>query len=99
MMWDSRLLAHRITKVVPHVIDTVLLVSAIVMAVKTRQYPFQMSWLTAKLLALVVYIALGTIALKGGRTKTTRVSAWVAAQCVFAYIVAVAVTRKVLVVP
>jgi uncharacterized membrane protein SirB2 len=37
---------------------------------------------------------LGTVALKRGKTRRTRVAAWFAAQVVFFYIVAVAVTRR-----
>jgi uncharacterized membrane protein SirB2 len=59
----------------------------------SRQYPFVSAWLTAKVLALVLYIGLGTIALKRGRSKRTRVAAWIAAQLVLLYIVSVAFTR------
>lgn len=94
MMRDSPLLGHAAVRYVPHVVDTVLLASAITMAVLTRQYPLEASWLTAKVIALVAYIGLGTIALKRGGTKRVRVVAWIAAQLVFAYIVVVAITRN-----
>jgi uncharacterized membrane protein SirB2 len=76
------------------VIDTVLLASAIALAITIRQYPFVADWLTAKVLALVLYVALGTIALKRAKSKRARVAAWLAAQGVFAYIVAVALTHS-----
>lgn len=94
MMRDSPRLAQRWMKVVPHVVDTVLLASAVTMAVMIRQYPFVAGWLMAKVIGLVIYIALGMIALKRGRSKRIRVTAWIAAQCVFFYIVAVALTRN-----
>jgi uncharacterized membrane protein SirB2 len=93
MVRGSALLQRRWVKIVPHVVDTLLLTSAILLALTIRQYPFVSSWLTAKVIGLVLYIALGTIALKRGRTLTIRVSAWIAAQLVFFYIVAVAVTH------
>jgi uncharacterized membrane protein SirB2 len=93
MLRGSALLQRRWVKIVPHVVDTLLLTSAILLALTIRQYPFVSSWLTAKVIGLVLYIALGTIALKRGRTLTIRVSAWIAAQLVFFYIVAVAVTH------
>lgn len=96
MMRDSPLLARGWVRVLPHVNDTVLLASAIAMAVMIRQYPFTHAWLTAKLLALVVYIALGTVALTYGPTRAARVTAWIAAQGVFGYIVLVALTRQAL---
>jgi len=99
MMRGSPLLGERWVRVVPHVVDTVLLASAIALAVMSRQYPFQAGWLTAKVLGLILYIALGTIALKRGRTRRVQIAAWVAAQMVFAYIVAVAVTRNALILP
>ena len=94
MFIDSRLLKARFLRIAPHVNDTLLLGSALWMAVISRQYPFVESWLTAKLVALVVYIGAGMIALSHGRTKRSRVTAWVFAMLVFAYIVSVALTRS-----
>jgi len=96
MLRASPLLQRRWVKVVPHVIDTVLLASALTMVVWSGQYPFAQDWLTAKLIALIVYIGLGTVALKRGATKTVRAAAFVGALLVFAYIVKVALTRQVL---
>jgi uncharacterized membrane protein SirB2 len=83
----------RWTRVVPHVIDTLFLATGIWLAVRLGQYPFVQPWLTAKVLALVAYIILGSIALKRGPTKAIRAAAFVAALAVFAYIVGVARTR------
>lgn len=94
MIGDSALLKRRWVKIVPHVIDTVLLVSAVVLAVTIRQYPLVAPWLTAKVLGLVAYIGLGMIALRRGRSKRMRVAMWIAAQLVFFYIVAVALTKS-----
>jgi uncharacterized membrane protein SirB2 len=94
MMRESAQLARRWVKTVPHLIDTVLLASAIAMAVMSRQYPFVSGWLTAKVLGLILYIGLGMVALRRGRTRGTRIAAWIAAQAVFFYIVAVAFTRN-----
>jgi uncharacterized membrane protein SirB2 len=94
MMAAPEKLAARWVRVVPHVIDTVLLASAIALAVMSRQYPFVQPWLTAKILALVAYILLGSVALKRGRTRAHRVAAWLSALAVFAYIATVAVTRQ-----
>ncbi len=87
-------LRQRWVRIVPHVVDTALLGSAVAMALMIRQYPFVAGWLTAKLLALLLYIVLGSIALKRGRTRKQRAAAWLAAQAVFFYIVAVALTRN-----
>jgi uncharacterized membrane protein SirB2 len=94
MMRCSPWLQRSWVRIVPHVVDTLLLASAVAMALSIRQYPFVTPWLTAKLLAMLVYIGMGTIALKGDKTFRTRIVAWIAAQMVFFYIVAVALTRS-----
>jgi uncharacterized membrane protein SirB2 len=86
----SSIMRQRWLKIVPHFVDTALLVSALALAYTIDQYPFLDGWLTAKFFGLVLFILLGTIALKYGKTKTVRVSAWFAALAVFAYIVLVA---------
>jgi uncharacterized membrane protein SirB2 len=96
-MRSSPLLVQRWVRIVPHVVDTVLLASAIALAILIRQYPFAAPWLTAKVIGLVIYIGLGVIALKRGRTRRVRVVAWFAAQLVFFYIVAVAINKNPLV--
>jgi uncharacterized membrane protein SirB2 len=93
MMAAPEELAVRWVRVVPHIIDTVLLVSAMALAVMTAQYPFVQPWLTAKVLALLVYIVLGTVALRRGRTRRVRIVAWILALGVFGYMVAVARAR------
>jgi uncharacterized membrane protein SirB2 len=97
MIRDSAMLEKRWVKILPHVNDTLLLAAAITLAVMLRQYPFVHAWLTAKVAALVGYILLGMVALRPGRTRSTRVAAWLAAQIVFLYIVAVAYTRNALI--
>lgn len=93
MLLESPLRDARWTRVVPHVIDTVFLATGIWLALRIGQYPFVQPWLTAKVLGLVAYIILGSIALKRGRTRAIRAAAFVAALAVFAYIVGVARAR------
>lgn len=97
MLSGSSRLQQRWVKIAPHVVDTLLLASAIGLAVWSHQYPGRMPWLTAKVVALVAYIMLGTIALKRGRSKGVRTAAFVGALACFGYIVAVAVTKNPLV--
>ena len=94
MLTDSPLLQRRWVKVVPHVVDTLLLSTALALVFWSGQYPFVQPWLTAKVLALVAYIVLGTIALKRGKTKGVRTVALLAALATLAYIVAVALSRQ-----
>ena len=93
MMADSPRLQAPWVRIVPHINDTLLLASGIALAVLIQQYPLVHGWLTAKFLALIAYIVLGTVALKRGKTRGQRISAWVAALLVFGYMVAVAVAH------
>lgn len=94
MMQGAALLGHRLTRVLPHLVDTLLLASAVALAVLAEQYPFRDAWLTAKVLGLLAYVGLGTVALKRGRSRGLRIAAWVGALGVFGYIVSVAVTKR-----
>ena len=94
MLIDSPRLRRPWVRVVPHVIDTVLLASALGLVAILHQYPLVHGWLTAKVAALIVYIVLGSIALKRGSSKPVRAAAWIAALAVFGYIVSVALTRS-----
>jgi len=96
MLRASALLQQRWVRIVPHVIDTLLLASALALVIWSHQYPIAQNWLTAKLIALIAYIGLGTVALKRGKTKGARTAAFIGALLVFGYIVKVALTRQVL---
>jgi uncharacterized membrane protein SirB2 len=60
-------------------IDTLLLTAALMLTTVIRQYPFTTGWLTSKVVLLVVYVVLGSIALKRGPTRSVRAAAFVAA--------------------
>lgn len=96
MMMDSPLLQAKLTKILPHVIDTVLLVSAIVLAVQLRFLPTEQPWLMAKIIALLGYIGLGMVAIKPNKPKPVRIGAWVAAIIVFGYICTAALSKSAL---
>ena len=80
-------------RVVPHPIDTVLLAAGVTLAVLLKQYPFVDAWLTAKVLALVIYIIAGSLTLRA-KTKRGRINAFIVAITVFAYMAWVAVTKN-----
>jgi uncharacterized membrane protein SirB2 len=90
MIAESPRLAARWVRVLPHVNDTILLAAAIYLATFFGLQP----WILAKLVALLAYILIGTVAIRRGPTRSTRVAAWVVAQLVFLYIIAVAVTKS-----
>lgn len=95
MLRESPRLRDRWIRVVPHVNDTLLLAAAIAMLVVGGFNPLHHPWLMAKIIGLLAYIGVGTVALKRGRTKAVRVKALVVAVGIFAYIVAVAATKQV----
>jgi uncharacterized membrane protein SirB2 len=95
-MWllrASPIMQQRWVKIAPHSVDTVLLVSAIALAWQLGVTPFNSPWLAAKIVALLVYIALGMLAFRFARTTAQRLTAWLSALLVFGYIVAAAITH------
>lgn len=94
MLQDSPRLGQRWVRTLPHLIDTALLASAVTLAAWSAQYPLAQPWLTAKVCALLLYIVLGSVALKRGRSKGIRAAAFLAALATFAYIVAVALSKN-----
>lgn len=90
MVTGSPRLSARWVRIAPHLNDTVLLASGIALAWTLGLSPLEHGWLAAKIVALLVYIALGTIALKRGKTRGQRIAAWLAALTVFGYMAAVA---------
>lgn len=94
MLTGNPLLRHPLTRRLPHVIDTLLLASAIALAVLLQQYPFVAPWVTAKVLGLLAYIVLGVIALRRGPSLAVRSLALAGAVLTFAWIVSVALTKN-----
>ncbi|PXW91293.1 putative membrane protein SirB2 [Nitrosomonas sp. Nm84] len=94
LLQDSKNLRQRWVRILPHVVDTILLISAVALAMTIQQSPLEHSWLTAKVIGLLLYIVLGMMAMRLGKTRQTKIIAWVAAQCVFIYIVLVALTKS-----
>ncbi|MDR3451844.1 MAG: SirB2 family protein [Rhodoferax sp.] len=84
----------RVLRVAPHVVDTVLLGSALWLCWIIGQYPFVQGWLTAKVLALLAYILLGRAALGRNTAKGQRLPAFTAALLCVGYIVGVALTHS-----
>ena len=94
MLVGSHLLLHKVTKIAPHIIDTLFLLAGIAMLFALSMNPFTEGWLLAKFGGLIVYVLLGTIAIKRGPTLQIRIIAAVGAISVFAYIGGVALTRS-----
>ena len=83
MVQSSALFVHKLSRVLPHVVDTLLLLAGLSLAVMSQQYPWAESWLAMKLSLLVFYIVFGALALKHGQTKTLQ---WVFFGCAVAVV-------------
>ena len=94
MMSNSPRRRQRLTRVLPHLLDTLLLGSAIGMLLIWQANPFALSWLSAKIVALLCYIGLGMVAFRFGKTQRVRVTAFGLALLTAAYIVAVAYMKS-----
>lgn len=94
MLAGSKLVDHPAPRYLSYTIDTALLTVALMLTTVIHQYPFADGWLTAKVVALAAYIALGLVALRRGRTRRVRALAFVAALAVFGYIVSVALSHN-----
>ena len=84
----------RLAKTLPHIVDTVLLLSALTLATLARINPAQAPWLLSKILGLLLYIALGMVALRSRQNMAVRRTAWLLALLVFAWIASVAITKN-----
>ena len=94
MLTGNPRLRSRPARVLPHILDTLLLASAIGMLVIWQANPFEFAWLSAKIAALLCYIGLGMVAFRFGKTRRVRAIAWGMALLVAAYIVAVAFSKS-----
>ena len=95
MMWIGRPLERKLwRRYLPDSVDTLLLASGITMAVLIEASPLADSWLAVKLIALLVYIGLGSVAFRFGRTRLVKRGSFIAALVVFGYIVSVARTMQ-----
>jgi len=93
MMWIKRPLKHpMLRRALPDSVDTVFLASGMIMAFLLGVSPLESDWLAAKIGGLLGYIVLGAVALKYGRSMWLKRVCFIAAVCLFAYVVAVART-------
>lgn len=94
LLHASPIMNARWIRILPHVNDTILLIAAVTLAAMSGQYPFVVDWVTAKVLGLIAYIILGSLALRPGSSRKARIGCGLAAMGVFGWIVSVALTRQ-----
>lgn len=87
----SKLLKTKIARIMPHVIDTILLVCGVFLAAMIGP---EQPWILAKIVALVFYIGFGTVAIKRGKTRKAKAKAAIIAVLIFAYIVGAAIKHS-----
>lgn len=94
MLTRSRFTNHVALRMLSYTIDTTLLTAALMLITLLHQYPFVQGWLTLKVLLLVVYIVLGVLALRRGRTRAVQAASFVAALLVYGFIISVAIAHN-----
>lgn len=94
MMTGSEKLARRITRIAPHIVDALFLVTGIAMVYQLSLPVLQSPWLLAKFVGLIAYVVLGAVALRRGKTIQIRLIAFVGALSAFAYIVGAALSKS-----
>lgn len=93
---DSPMLQKKWLKIVPHVNDTLLLLSAVGIMVTLSMYPIQVPWLTDKVIGVVAYIAFGVLAMKG-KTSGMRWIGFIGACGWIAFLLHAAITKQALI--
>jgi uncharacterized membrane protein SirB2 len=96
MLSESPMLQHRLVRILPHIVDTVFLLSGIGLIWILQLPVLGQPWILAKLLAVIAYILLGMVALRRGKTARARLIAFVLALSTFAYITGVALSKSML---
>ena len=91
LLQGSTQLQAKWVKITPHVIDTLLLFSAIAMLVVSQQFP---AWVHVKITLLIVYIGLGLMAFKKAKTQGQKLSFLLAAVAVYVFLISVALAKS-----
>lgn len=94
MLTNDERLSRRTTRIVPHVVDALFLLTGIALVYLLSLPVMQTPWLLAKFAALLAYIVLGAIALRRGPTIQVRLIAFVGALSAFAYVVGAALSKS-----
>lgn len=85
---------RKLIRILPHIIDTGLLVTAIAVLISLEISPMT-DWVLAKIIALVAYIFLGVMAFRIAKTQKAKLVYWLLALAVFVYILGVAKTHSI----
>ena len=81
----------KLLNIIPHVNDTFLLISGFTLAYLASIKPWDQPWLGAKIIALILYIGFGMMALKSNGTKSYL--AYILATVMILFMVFTAITK------
>jgi uncharacterized membrane protein SirB2 len=92
-MSRSPMATSRWVRIAPHLVDTLLLGTALALSFMPASDALGAAWFGAKVTGLVLYILLGMIAMRSAPRARRSIPAFVAALLVFAWIASVARTK------
>lgn len=90
---ESPWLERRWVKILPHLVDTLLLICGLTLMTILQAWPHRTPWLAVKLIALLFYIGVGSLAIKRARTPRGRALFTLLSLLIFGYMVSVAITK------
>ncbi len=90
--FKPEVLQHRLSKIAPHVLDTLLLLSGVALILMGNWLDREFGWIISKFLLLLLYIGLGVICMHNRGTK--RWLAFAGALACFGYIFVIAITKQ-----
>jgi uncharacterized membrane protein SirB2 len=96
MMHDDPRFQARLTRIFPHVVDTILLLTGVWMALYWQWQPVDHPWLLAKLLFLLLYIGFGLMAFRFATAREWRFVFWGLALLVLLHIYGFALSKNLL---
>lgn len=96
VMKSSPMLQKKWLKITPHIVDTLLIISIVMLCVELSVYPFANEWATSKLIGLVLYILSVAFALKWARNNVMRIVGFAGAIAWLTITASIAVSKNTL---
>ncbi|GAA0858266.1 SirB2 family protein [Aliiglaciecola litoralis] len=96
LMRGSDMLMKKWVKISPHIIDTILLASAVALCFLVPWNPLQHPWLWQKILLVVIYILMGFYVLKRANSTAARWTGFAVGMVCLALAGKMAVTKQAL---
>jgi len=96
LMRSSKLQHKKWLKITPHIVDTVLIISIVLLCVELSLYPFVNEWATSKLIGLVLYMLSVAFALKWARNNAMRLVGFAGAVAWLTITASIAVSKNTL---